>query len=207
MFKIAIFASGRGSNFAAIVNQIKSGQIKAQISLLISDKEDAPVLNRPEAEGIESLFIDPASFNNQTAYENYLIKLLQKAEIDLIVLAGYMRILSPVFVSQFKNKIINIHPALLPAFKGLHAQQQAVDYGVKYSGCTVHFVDQGMDTGPIILQAVVEVKADDSAADLAARILVEEHRIYPAAVKFLTENRIKITGRKVKIIKEEENLG
>lgn len=207
MFKIAIFASGRGSNFAAIANQIKSGQIKAQISLLISDKEDAPVLNRPEAEEIESLFIDPASFNNQTAYENYLIKLLQKAEIDLIVLAGYMRILSPVFVSQFKNKIINIHPALLPAFKGLHAQQQAVDYGVKYSGCTVHFVDQGMDTGPIILQAVVEVKADDSAADLAARILVEEHRIYPAAVKFLTENRIKITGRKVKIIKEEENIG
>ncbi|OEG63154.1 MAG: phosphoribosylglycinamide formyltransferase [Halanaerobium sp. MDAL1] len=204
MLKIAVFASGRGSNFQSIIDNIKSGDIPAEIKLLISDRQDAGALKRAEHEEIEHLFIDPDHFETKADYEEELIGLLENAGVELVVLAGYMRILSPLFVKHFQNQIINIHPSLLPAFKGLDAQEQAVDYGVKYSGCTVHFVDQGMDTGPIIKQAVVEVEADDSADDLAARILKEEHKIYPEAVKLIAEGRIKIEGRKVKILKEEK---
>ncbi|MFW6274115.1 MAG: phosphoribosylglycinamide formyltransferase [Halanaerobium sp.] len=204
MLKIAVFASGRGSNFQSIIDSIKSGDISAEVKLLISDNQNAGALKRAESEEIEHLFIDPDHFETKADYEEELIGLLKNAGVELIVLAGYMRILSPLFVKEFKNQIINIHPSLLPAFKGLDAQKQAVDYGVKYSGCTVHFVDQGMDTGPIIKQAVVEVKEEDSADDLAARILKEEHRIYPEAVKLIAEGRVKIEGRKVKILKEEK---
>ncbi|RAK11811.1 formyltetrahydrofolate-dependent phosphoribosylglycinamide formyltransferase [Halanaerobium saccharolyticum] len=204
MLKIAVFASGRGSNFQSIIDNIKSGAIPAVIKLLISDTQDAGALKRAEHEDIEHLFINPDHFETKADYEEELIGLLKNAGVELVVLAGYMRILSPLFVQEFKNQIINIHPSLLPAFKGLDAQKQAVDYGVKYSGCTVHFVDQGMDTGPIIKQAVVEVKADDTADDLAARILKKEHKIYPEAVKLIAEGRIKIEGRKVKILKEEK---
>ncbi|PUU94413.1 phosphoribosylglycinamide formyltransferase [Halanaerobium sp.] len=204
MLKIAVFASGRGSNFQSIIDNIKSGDIPAEIKLLISDRQDAGALKRAEHEEIEHLFIDPDHFETKADYEEELIGLLENAGVELVVLAGYMRILSPLFVKHFQNQIINIHPSLLPAFKGLDAQKQAVDYGVKYSGCTVHFVDQGMDTGPIIKQAVVEVEADDSADDLAARILKEEHKIYPEAVKLIAVGRIKIEGRKVKILKEEK---
>jgi phosphoribosylglycinamide formyltransferase-1 len=204
MLKIAVFASGRGSNFQSIIDNIKSGDIPAEIKLLISDRQDAGALKRAEHEEIEHLFIDPDHFETKADYEEELIGLLENAGVELVLLAGYMRILSPLFVKHFQNQIINIHPSLLPAFKGLDAQEQAVDYGVKYSGCTVHFVDQGMDTGPIIKQAVVEVEADDSADDLAARILKEEHKIYPEAVKLIAEGRIKIEGRKVKILKEEK---
>ena len=204
MFKIAVFASGRGSNFQSIIDHIKSGDIPAEISLLISDNQNAGALKRAEHENVEHVFINPSHFETKADYEKELIGLLEGADVELIVLAGYMRILSPLFVNHFKNQIINIHPSLLPAFKGLNAQKQAVDYGVKYSGCTVHFVDEGMDTGPIIKQAVVEVKEDDSADDLAARILKEEHKIYPEAVKLIAEGRIKIEGRKVKILKEEK---
>ncbi|PUU87918.1 MULTISPECIES: phosphoribosylglycinamide formyltransferase [Halanaerobium] len=204
MLKLAVFASGRGSNFQSIIDSIKSGAIPAEVKLLISDNQDAGALKRAERENVEHLFIDPTHFETKADYEKELIGLLKNAEVELVVLAGYMRILSPLFVQKFKNQIINIHPSLLPAFKGLDAQKQAVDYGVKYSGCTVHFVDQGMDTGPIIKQAVVEVKADDSADNLAARILKEEHRIYPEAVKLIAEGKIKIEGRKVKILKEEK---
>lgn len=204
MLKVAVFASGRGSNFQSIIDNIKSGEIPAEIKLLISDRQDAGALKRAEHEEIEHLFIDPDHFETKADYEKELIGLLENAGVELVVLAGYMRILSPLFVKHFQNQIINIHPSLLPAFKGLDAQKQAVDYGVKYSGCTVHFVDQGMDTGPIIKQAVVEVKADDSADDLAARILKKEHKIYPEAVKLISEGKIKIQGRKVKILKEEK---
>jgi phosphoribosylglycinamide formyltransferase-1 len=204
MLKIAVFASGRGSNFQSIIDNIKSGDIPAEIKLLISDRQDAGALKRAEHEEIEHLFIDPDHFETKADYEEELIGLLENAGVELVVLAGYMRILSPLFVKHFQNQIINIHPSLLPAFKGLDAQEQAVDYGVKYSGCTVHFVDQGMDTGPIIKQAVVEVEEDDSADDLAARILKEEHKIYPEAVKLIAVGRIKIEGRKVKILKEEK---
>ncbi|MFN2340251.1 MAG: phosphoribosylglycinamide formyltransferase [Halanaerobium sp.] len=204
MFKIAVFASGRGSNFQSIIDQIKSGDLAAEVELLISDNQNAGALKRAEHEDVEHVFIDPAHFETKADYEEELIGLLKGAGVELVVLAGYMRILSPLFVKEFKNQIINIHPSLLPAFKGLDAQKQAVDYGVKYSGCTVHFVDQGMDSGPIIKQAVVEVKEDDSADDLAARILKEEHRIYPEAVKLIAEGKVKIEGRKVKILKEEK---
>jgi len=204
MLKIAVFASGRGSNFQSIIDHIKSGEIPAEIKLLISDRQQAGALKRAEHEDVEHVFINPTHFETKADYEKELIGLLKNAGVELIVLAGYMRILSPLFVKEFKNQIINIHPSLLPAFKGLDAQKQAVDYGVKYSGCTVHFVDQGMDTGPIIKQAVVEVKADDSADDLAARILKEEHNIYSEAVKLIAEGKIEIEGRKVKILKEEK---
>jgi len=204
MLKLAVFASGRGSNFQSIIDHIKSGDIAAEVKLLISDRQDAGALKRAEHEEIENIFINPAHFETKADYEEELIGLLKGAGVELVILAGYMRILSPVFVKEFKNQIINIHPSLLPAFKGLDAQKQAVDYGVKYSGCTVHFVDQGMDTGPIIKQAVVEVKENDSADDLAARILKEEHRIYPEAVQLIAEGRVKIEGRKVKILKEEK---
>ncbi len=204
MLKLAVFASGRGSNFQSIIDHIKSGEIPAEVKLLISDNQEAGALKRAEHEDIENLYLDPAHFETKADYEEELIGLLENAGVELVVLAGYMRILSPLFVKHFQNQIINIHPSLLPAFKGLAAQKQAIDYGVKFSGCTVHFVDQGMDTGPIIKQAVVEVKDNDSADDLAARILKEEHKIYPEAVKLIAEGRIQIEGRKVKILKEEK---
>ncbi|ADO76315.1 phosphoribosylglycinamide formyltransferase [Halanaerobium praevalens] len=207
MLKIAVFASGRGSNFQAIIDQIKRAKIPAEIKFLLSDQKNAGALKKAEKEGINSTFIDPAQFETELAYEKKLVSLLKEAQVELIVLAGYMRILSPFFVKKFKKQIINIHPSLLPAFKGLAAQKQAVDYGVKYSGCTVHYVDQGMDTGPIIKQAVVKVKPEDSAADLAARILKKEHQIYPEVIKLIAESKLKIEGRKVKILKEEQSLG
>lgn len=204
MLNIAVFASGRGSNFQSIIDSVKAGEIPADIKILISDNQAAGALKRAEREGIENIFINPDHFETKKDYEEELINILEGVEIDLVVLAGYMRILSPLFVKHFKNRIVNIHPSLLPAFRGLDAQKQAVDYGVKYSGCTVHFVDQGMDTGPIIMQAVVPVKDDDSADDLAARILKEEHRIYPESIKLIAEDKIIIEGRKVKILKGEK---
>ncbi|MFW6001148.1 MAG: phosphoribosylglycinamide formyltransferase [Halanaerobium sp.] len=203
MLNIAVFASGRGSNFQSIIDSVKAGEIPAEIKILISDNQKAGALKRAEREDIENIFIDPDHFESKMDYEEELINILEGVDVDLVVLAGYMRILSPLFVKHFKNKIINIHPSLLPAFRGLDAQKQAVDYGVKYSGCTVHFVDQGMDTGAIIMQAVVPVKQDDSADELAARILKEEHRIYPESIKLIAEDKIAIEGRKVKILKEE----
>lgn len=206
MLKLAVFASGRGSNFQAIIDKIKSEDIAAEIKIVISDCRQAGVLKRAVKEDIKNLCIEPADFETKIDYEKKLLKILEKEEVDLIVLAGYMRILSPYFVKHFKNQIINIHPSLLPAFKGLNAQKQAVDSGVKYSGCTVHFVDQGIDTGPIIKQAVVKVKTEDNADDLAVRILKKEHEIYPAVIKAAAEGRIKIDGKKVKILKEENNF-
>lgn len=203
MLNIAVFASGRGTNFQSIIDAVKAGEIEAKIRILISDNQDAGALKRAEREDIENIFINPSHFESKEDYEEELINILEGVNTDLVVLAGYMRILSPFFVSKFKNKIVNIHPSLLPAFKGLEAQKQAVEYGVKYSGCTVHFVDQGMDTGPIIKQAVVEVKDYDTAEDLAARILKEEHKIYPEVVNLIAEDRLEIEGRKVKILKEE----
>jgi len=203
VLNIAVFASGRGTNFQSIIDAVKNGEIAAEIKVLISDNQDAGALKRAEREDVENIHIDPDHFENSEKYEKEIIKILEAAGIELVVLAGYMRILSPYFVKRYKNKVINIHPSLLPAFKGLDAQKQAVEYGVKYSGCTVHFVDQGMDTGPIIKQAVVAVEADDSAEDLAARILNEEHRIYPETIKLIAEKKVQVNGRKVRILKEE----
>ncbi|HPF20161.1 MAG TPA: phosphoribosylglycinamide formyltransferase [Syntrophomonas sp.] len=195
--RLAILASGRGSNFLAILEAIKEGQLNACIEVLISDKEDALALQKAQEAEIPHVFIDPRLFSDRAGYESDIVKELQAREIDLVVLAGYMRLVGKVLLHAYPHRILNIHPALLPAFTGLHAQRQAVAYGVKLSGCTVHLVDDGMDTGPIIAQAVVPVLPDDSEDDLAERILVEEHKLYARVLQWFAEGRVYIEGRKV----------
>lgn len=195
--KIAVFASGRGSNLQALIDASASGYISTKIDLVISDNKDAQALKRAESARIDNIFVDPKEFKTHREYEEKLIEILKKYKIDLIALAGFMRILSASFIKEYRNKIINIHPSLLPAFKGLNAQLQALESGVKYSGCTVHFVDEGVDSGPIIEQAVVRVKDNDTVADLSQRILKEEHKIYPEVIKNIVEGKVIIRGRKV----------
>ena len=195
--RLAILASGRGSNFLAILDAIKKGALNAQISVLISDKANAPALLRAEQAGISGIFIDPRVYPDRQAYESEIVRQLETREIDLIVLAGYMRLVGSVLLRAYPHKMLNIHPALLPSFTGLHAQRQAVDYGVKYSGCTVHFVDEGMDTGAIIDQVVVPLYHNDTEDDLAERILVEEHKIYAKVLQWIAEGRVYIEGRRV----------
>ena len=198
--KIAVLVSGRGSNLQAIIDNIENGYIKdAVIALVISDVKDAYALTRAEKHGIKAVHVNPDSFDSRGTYEGHILKLLHDAKADLVLLAGYMRVVGSVLLDNYYGRMINIHPALLPAFKGLHAQKQAFDYGVKVSGCTVHFVDSGVDTGPIILQRCVPVLEDDTPDSLADRILGEEHQIYPEAVKLFIEGRLVIEGRKVKI--------
>jgi len=191
--------SGRGSNLQAIIDCIESGCLAAKITAVISDVGDAYALERAKKHGIEAVFIDPRDFASKELYEKKILEALKKHNAELLLLAGYMRILGKTLLSAYKNRILNIHPALLPAFPGLHAQKQAFDHGVKVAGCTVHFVDEALDGGPIILQRCVEVKEDDTAETLADRILEQEHKIYPEAVKLFVENRLRIEGRKVKI--------
>jgi len=197
--KLAVLASGRGSNFVAINEAIQNGDLQADISLLISDQAGAAALQRAKNAGVSTLFINPKDYRNRNQYEAEVVKNMQNFGIDIVVLAGYMRLVGKVLLDAYKMRIINIHPALLPSFPGLHAQRQAVDYGAKLSGCTVHFVDEGMDTGPIIMQAAVPVLADDSEDSLADRILIQEHRIYSQALQLLAEGRVYIDGRKVHI--------
>lgn len=198
--QLAVLASGRGSNFLAIQNAIEKGQLNAKICVLISDKEKAPALQRAQEAGIPTCFVDPRQYPDRETYESQIVKQLQAFNIDLVILAGYMRLVGQVLLNAYKLRILNIHPALLPSFTGLHAQQQAVDYGVKFSGCTVHFVDAGMDTGPIILQSVVPVHADDNEASLSDRIIIEEHKIYSQAIQLIAEGRLYIEGRKVIVV-------
>lgn len=195
--RLAVLASGRGSNFLAIQKAIEAGQLNARVCILISDKEHAPALQKAQEAGIAACFIDPKKFPDRETYESEIVKRLEESNIDLVVLAGYMRLVGKVLLDAFSLRMINIHPALLPSFTGLHAQRQAVDYGVKFSGCTVHFVDEGMDTGPIILQSVVPVYTDDTEDTLADRILVEEHKTYPQAIQLISEGKVYIAGRKV----------
>ncbi len=195
--QLAVLASGRGSNFLSILKAIEKGDLDARIAILISDKENAPALQKAQEAGIPTLYINPKLYPDREAYETEMVKQLESLHIDLVVLAGYMRLVGKVLLASYPHKIINIHPALLPAFPGLHAQRQAVDYGVKFSGCTVHFVDDGMDTGAIIAQSVVPVNADDTEDMLAERILVEEHKLYPQVLKWLAEGKVYIEGRKV----------
>ena len=197
MINIGVLASGRGTNLQAIIKAIKEGKIEGRISIVISDNRDAFALKRAEQYNIDTRYINFKEFKNREDYDKEIIKTLEEKKIDLVVLAGYMRILSPYFIRTYKNKIINIHPALLPSFPGLHAQKQTVEYGVKISGCTVHFVDEGVDSGPIILQKSVEVKAADTEESLAERILKEEHQIYPRAIQLFSQGRLVIKGRKV----------
>lgn len=200
MTNIAVLASGRGSNLQAIIDNIDNGYLKARITVVISDVGDAYALERAKKHGIEAVFIDPKKFASKELYEEEVLSILKKHDAELVLLAGYMRVIGKTLLTAYKNRMLNIHPALLPAFTGLHAQKQAFDHGVKVAGCTVHFVDDVLDGGPIILQQCVEVKEDDTAETLADRILEQEHKIYPEAVKLFVENRLRIEGRKVKII-------
>lgn len=194
---IAILASGRGSNAHAIYEAIQAGTISAQIAVVVSDNEAAPVLNLFRGYSIPVLCLDRRKYVSRDLFESVLADELDKHGVELVVLAGFMRILSPNFVRRYRGRIMNIHPSLLPAFPGLDAQGQAIRYGARVSGCTVHFVDEGMDTGPIILQQPVPVYDTDTATTLAARILHEEHRIYPEAVRLYSEGRLQIDGRQV----------
>jgi phosphoribosylglycinamide formyltransferase-1 len=202
MLKIGVLVSGKGSNLQAIIDAIEAKKINAQIAIVISNVPGVMALERAKKHGIKTEVINGKEFQNKSAYEKKLISLLEDNKVDLICLAGYMRLLSPEFVHHFKGKIMNIHPALLPAFPGLHVQKQALEYGVKYSGCTVHFVDVGCDTGPIIIQAVVPVLDDDTEETISARILEQEHKIYPEAIRLFSEGKLIIEGRRVKIGKK-----
>ncbi len=197
--RLAVLASGRGSNFLAILEAIKEGRLNAHIEVLISDKEDAMALEKAEEAGIPHVFIDPRGFSDRSGYESEIVKQLQKRTIDLVVLAGYMRLVGEELLQAYPCRILNIHPALLPSFTGLHAQRQAVNYGVKFSGCTVHLVDDGMDTGPIIAQTVVPLMPEDTEDDLADRILVEEHKLYARVLQWFAEGRVYIEGRKIMV--------
>lgn len=198
--RIAVLVSGNGSNFQAILDAIESGLInKGEIVCLISNKADAFALERARKHAIKSLVLDHKAYPNRQAYDGALVETLREHQVDLVVLAGFMRLLSPVMIDAFPNRIMNIHPALLPAFPGIDAQKQAFDYGVRYTGCTVHFVDSGTDTGPIILQAVVPVLSDDTLENLTQRIHGEEHRTYVEAVRLYCEGRLQVEGRKVRV--------
>ncbi len=192
--KLAILLSGRGSNFLAIYENIQKGRLNAEICAVISDKKDARGLLKAKEIGLPSFYVP---FKNRKSGESEIIKIIEEKKADLICLAGFMRILSRDFVKRFKFKILNIHPSLLPSFPGLDAQKQAFLYGVKFSGCTVHFVDEGVDSGPIIKQAVVNVFDDDTPEKLAERILKEEHKIYSEAIEIVLKNQYVIEGRRV----------
>ena len=197
MVNIGVLVSGRGTNLQAIIEAIEEGKIEGEIKVVISDNPDAYALKRAQQYHIDTRYINFKEFKDRESYDKEIIKTLKEKKIDLVVLAGYMRILSPYFIRSYKNKIINIHPALLPSFPGLHAQRQTLEYGAKVSGCTVHFVDEGVDSGPIILQKAVEVSDDDTEESLAEKILKEEHKIYPRAIQLFSENRLMIKGRRV----------
>jgi phosphoribosylglycinamide formyltransferase-1 len=201
MINIGVLVSGRGTNLQAIIEAIEEGKIEGKIKIVISDNLDAYALKRAKQHNIETQYINHKEFKNREDYDKKIVETLENKEVELVVLAGYMRILSSYFIKAYKNKIINIHPALLPSFPGLRAQKQAVEYGVKISGCTVHFVDEGMDSGPIILQSAVEVSKDDTEESLAERILKEEHQIYSQAIQLFSQGRLIIKGRKVYIKK------
>ena len=198
--RVAVFLSGRGSNFMAIREAVRRGDIDADIHLVLSNKADAPGLVKAREGGLETLFLDPKLFTTREEYDRAIIEEVERRRIDLICLAGYMKVLTPGLCDAFKHRIVNIHPALLPSFPGLHVQQKAIDWGVRFSGCTVHFVAAEVDMGPIILQAVVPVLQDDTEETLAARILVEEHKIYPEAVRLYFGGRIEVRGRRVFIL-------
>ena len=202
--KIGILCSGRGSNLASIIEAIECGEIRAEITVVIADKADAYALERAREKGIPAVAVVYRDYAERADFERALLTELHAHGVTLVVLAGFMRILSPVFVHAYTGRILNIHPALLPSFPGAHAHRDVLAYGVKVSGCTVHFVDEGMDSGPIILQASVPVQEGDTEEALAARVLAQEHRIFPEAIKLYVEGRLRTDGRKVHILSAAE---
>jgi phosphoribosylglycinamide formyltransferase-1 len=197
--RIGVLASGRGSNFEAIARAVASGVLPVTLQVLIVDRPDAAALARAREHDVEAVCIDPREHPGREAHEKAVIAALDERRVGLVCLAGYMRLLSDGFVRHFEGRLMNIHPSLLPSFPGLHSQRQALQHGVKLAGATVHFVDEGVDTGPIVLQAAVPVRDDDTEETLAERILVEEHRIYPEAIRLFAEGRLSTEGRRVRI--------
>ena len=183
MPKLGILISGRGSNMDAILQHIQTGNLKAEVSVVISNKSSAKGLELAKSHGVPTQVFDPKGFDDLESYETAIIGCLDSYNVDLVVLAGYMKLVGDPLLSRYENRMVNIHPSLLPSFKGLNAQQQALDYGVKYSGCTVHYVTKEMDSGPIIKQAVVPVLNDDTVESLSNRILIEEHKIFAVAIQ------------------------
>ena len=196
-FKLAVLVSGRGSNLQAIIDSIEKNNLAAEISLILSNVPDAYALQRGKKHRLESIFLDPKSFSSRDDYEKQMIELLQTKSIDLVCLAGFMRILGKKFIEAFSGKIINIHPSLLPAFPGLNVQEKALQHGVRFSGCTVHFVNEEVDGGAIISQAVVPILDADDTQSLSDRILEQEHIIYPEAIRLVIEDRLEFSGRRV----------
>lgn len=194
---LGVLASGRGSNLQAIMDACDNGELPAEVKVVISDQPDAFALERARQRGIPAHFVNIKDYPDKAAYEQAVVELLQGQGVQLVCLAGYMRLVGPTMLQAYPQRIMNIHPSLLPSFPGLKAHQQALDYGVKLSGCTVHFVDEGMDTGPIILQAAVPVMDDDDEDSLSARILEHEHRLYPQAIKLFAQGKLLVRGRKV----------
>lgn len=201
--RVAVLASGRGSNLQAVIDAIEAGQVSAQIVCVISNKRDAVALERARKHGLKEVFVDPKPFvgrpDSREAYDRALLGILQQHEVELVLLAGYMKIVTAVLVNAYANRMMNIHPSLLPVFPGLDVQKKAIEWGCKLAGCTVHFVTEGVDEGPIIIQAAVPVLEDDTPETLAARILVQEHKIYPRAVQLFAEGRLRVDGRRVVI--------
>jgi phosphoribosylglycinamide formyltransferase 1 len=195
--RIGVLVSGNGSNLQAIIDAIEAGELQSEVACVVSNKADAFALERARRHGIPHLHLDHRLFSGREAYDAALVATLREFGVNLVVLAGFMRIVTTVLIDAYPQAIMNIHPALLPSFPGLHAQQQALDYGVKCSGCTVHFVDAGTDTGPIIVQASVPVLEEDDEASLSARIQVQEHRLYPEAIRLFAAGRLRVAGRKV----------
>lgn len=199
--RVAVLASGRGSNLQAVIDAIEAGTVQAKIVAVISNKKEAPALERARRHGLSALFVDPKPYtgrpDSREAYDRELLDVLRRHDVELVLLAGYMKIVTRVLVEAFANRMMNIHPSLLPSFPGLDVQRKAIEWGCKLAGCTVHFVTEGVDEGPIILQAAVPILDDDTPDTLTARILEQEHKIYPRAVQLFAEGRLQVEGRRV----------
>ncbi|MDL1891250.1 phosphoribosylglycinamide formyltransferase [Nitrospirales bacterium NOB] len=203
LLRLAVLLSGRGSNLQAIIDAIEGGTLSAEIAVVLSNKQDAAGLERARKHGVTALWLDPKPFagrpDSREAYDRAVLEILQKYEVDLVLLAGYMKIVTGVLVKTYENRMMNIHPSLLPSFPGLDVQKKAIEHGCKIAGCTVHFVTEGGDEGPIIIQAAVPVLEGDTPDRLAARILEQEHQVYPRAIQLYAEGRLKVEGRRVTV--------
>ena len=197
---LGILASGSGSNLQAILDAIRAGRLPAQTRVLVCNRPGAGAIARAEADGVPVEIVDHRAFPSREAFDAQLVSVLRARAVELVCLAGFDRLITPVFVEAFRDRILNVHPALLPSFKGLHGQRQALEYGAKIAGCTVHFVDEKTDHGPIVIQAAVPVLEEDDEASLTRRILEQEHRIYPEAIRLFAEGRLRIEGRRVRIL-------
>jgi phosphoribosylglycinamide formyltransferase-1 len=199
--RVAVLASGRGSNLQSVIDAIEAGTVQSKIVAVISNKKEAPALERARRQGLPAIFVDPKPYagrpDSREAYDRELLDVLRQHDVELVLLAGYMKIVTTVLVEAFANRMMNIHPSLLPSFPGLDVQKKAIEWGCKLAGCTVHFVTEGVDEGPIILQAAVPIFDDDTPDTLSARILEQEHKIYPRAVQLFAEGRLRIEGRRV----------